>query len=111
LAEERQREGHSVSYPTVAELLHVMDYSLQANPKTLEGTQQADRDEQLEYIHRKAQRDLKQGRPVISVDTQAKKRVGDGKHGGREGQCQGQPEPVRVHDFALREPGKGQVAP
>jgi hypothetical protein len=88
-----------------------MDYSLRANPKTLEGTQQADRDEQFEYIHRKAQHDLKQGQAVISVDTQKKERVGDCKHGGREGQCQGQPEPVRVHDFALPEPGKGQVAP
>jgi Rhodopirellula transposase DDE domain len=28
LAEELQREGHAVSYQTVAELLHAMDYSL-----------------------------------------------------------------------------------
>jgi hypothetical protein len=37
LAEELQREGHAVSYQTVAELLHEMDYSLQANQKKLEG--------------------------------------------------------------------------
>ena len=69
LAEELQHEGHAVSYQTVAELLHAMDYSLQANQKTLEGSQHADRDQQFEYINRKAQRYLKQSEPVISVDT------------------------------------------
>jgi hypothetical protein len=33
LAEELQQEGHVVSYQTVGELLHAMDYSLQANQK------------------------------------------------------------------------------
>jgi len=111
LAEELQREGHAVSYQTVAELLHALDYSLQANQKTLEGSQHADRDKQFEYINGKAQRYLKQGEPVISVDTKKKELVGDFKNGGREWQIQGQPEPVRVHDFEIREPGKGKVAP
>jgi hypothetical protein len=111
LAEELQQEGHSVSYQTVAELLHAMDYSLQANQKTLEGRQHPDRDEQFEYINRKAQRYLKQGQPVISVDTKKKELVGDFKNGGREWQSKGQPERVRVHDFEIREPGKGKVAP
>ena len=108
LAEELQREGHAVSYQTVAELLHEMDYSLQANQKTLEGSQHADRDQQFEYINRKAQRYLKQGEPVISVDTKKKELVGDFKNAGREWQPQGQPEEVRVHDFEIREPDKGQ---
>ena len=69
LAEELQQEGHAVSYQTVTELLHAMDYSLQANQKRLEGSQHADRDQQFEYINRKAQQYLKQGEPVISVDT------------------------------------------
>ena len=111
LAEELQEEGHSVSYQTVAELLHAMDYSLQANQKTLEGKQHPDRDEQFEYINRKAQRYLKQGEPVISVDTKKKELVGDFKNGGREWESRGQPERVRVHDFEIREPGKGKVAP
>jgi len=111
LAEELQREGHAVSYQTVAELLHAMDYSLQANQKTLEGSQHADRDEQFQYINRKAQRYLKQGEPVISVDTKKKELVGDFKNAGREWQIKGDPEPVRVHDFEIREPDKGKVAP
>jgi hypothetical protein len=111
LAEELQRQGHAVSYQTVAELLHAMDYSLQANQKTLEGSEHADRDEQFEHINRKAQRYLKQGEPVISVDTKKKELVGDFKNAGREWQVKGDPEPVRVHDFEIREPDKGKVAP
>jgi hypothetical protein len=92
LAEELQHEGHAVSYQTVAELLHAMDYSLQANQKTLEGSQHADRDQQFEYINRKAQRYLTQGEPVISVDTKKKELVGDFKNGGREWRVKGEPE-------------------
>ena len=111
LAEELRREGHAVSYQTVAELLHEMDYSLQANQKTLEGSQHADRNQQFAYINRKAQRYLKQGEPVISVDTKKKELVGDFKNSGREWQPQGEPEQVQVHDFEIRQPDKGKVAP
>ncbi len=111
LAEELRREGHAVSYQTVAELLHEMDYSLQANQKKLEGSRHADRNQQFEHINRKAQRYLKQGEPVISVDTKKKELVGDFKNPGREWQPQGQPEKVRVHDFEIRQPENGKVAP
>ena len=111
LAEELRREGHAVSYQTVAELLHEMGYSLQANQKTLEGSRHADRNPQFEYINRKAQRYLKQGEPVISVDTKKKELVGDFKNSGREWQPQGEPEQVRVHDFEIRQPDNGKVAP
>jgi len=111
LAEELQRKGHAVSYQTVAELLHEMEYSLQANQKKLEGSQHSDRNQQFEYINRKAQRYLKQGEPVISVDTKKKELVGDFKNPGREWHPQGGPEPVRVHDFEIRQPENGKVAP
>lgn len=111
LAEELQREGHAVSYQTVAELLHEMDYSLQANQKKLEGSQHADRNQQFEYINRKAQRYLKQGAPVVSVDTKKKELVGDFKNPGREWLPHGKPEPVRIHDFEIRRPENGKVAP
>ncbi|MDQ6705054.1 MAG: ISAzo13 family transposase, partial [Acidobacteriota bacterium] len=62
-------------------------------------------------INRKAQRYLKQGEPVISVDTKKKELVGDFKNPGREWQPQGQPEKVRVHDFEIRQPENGKVAP
>jgi Rhodopirellula transposase DDE domain len=111
LAGELRREGHAVSHQTVAELLHEMDYSLQANQKRLEGSRHADRNRQFEYINRKAQRYLKQGEPVISVDTKKKELVGDFKNPGREWQPQSQPEQVRVHDFEIRRPENGKVAP
>ena len=111
LAEQLRQQGHAVSHQTVAELLHAMDYSLQANQKTLEGSRHADRDQQFEYINRKARRYLRQGEPVISVDTKKKELVGDFKNAGREWQPKSQPQQVRVHDFAIREAGKGKVAP
>ena len=111
LAEELRREGHAVSYQTVAELLHEMEYSLQANQKKLEGKQHADRNQQFEYINRKAQRYLKQGEPVISVDTKKKELVGDFKNPGRAWHPEGRPEPVLVHDFEIRQPENGKVAP
>ncbi len=112
LAEELRREGHAVSHQTVAELLHEMDYSLQAKTrKSWKRSQHADRNRQFEYINRKAQRYLKQGEPVISVDTKKKELVGDFRNPGREWQPQGQPEQVRVHDFEIRRPENGKVAP
>ncbi len=44
--------------------------------------------------------------PTISVDTKKKELVGDFKNAGCELRPKGQPEPVRVHDFALPELGK-----
>ena len=50
LAEELKGMGHRTSHRMVAELLHQMDYSLQANRKTLEGVQHPDRDAQFQHI-------------------------------------------------------------
>src|SRR5438270_193852 len=52
LAEELKRQGHRVSYRTVAALLHDLGYSLQANRKTREGASHPDRDAQLQHINR-----------------------------------------------------------
>ena len=109
LAEELNRAKHETNRQTVAELLHAMDYSLQANRKTLEGTEHPDRNAQFEHINERVQRYLAAGQPVISVDTKKKELVGDFKNGGRELRPKGQPEKVRVHDFPIKELGK--VAP
>ena len=45
------------------------------------------------------------------MDTKKKELVGDFKNAGREWQIQGEPERVRVHDFEIRQPDKGKVAP
>ena len=106
LSTELERQGYGVSYVTVAELLHRLDYSLQANAKTLEGTGHQDRDDQFNYINEKVKTFLRQGQPVISVDTKKKELVGKFKNGGREWQRKGEPEEVEIHDFATPETPK-----
>jgi len=98
--------GHRVSYPVVAEVLHELGYSLQANRKTKEGDQHPDRNAQFEYINKKVKRFMAAEQPVISVDTKKKELVGEFKNGGREWRPKGEPEPVRVHDFIIRKQGK-----
>jgi DNA-binding phage protein len=109
LAEDLNRMGHRVSYPVVAELLHELDYSLQANRKTKEGDSHPDRNAQFEYIDDKVRRYIALGQPVISVDTKKKELLGEFKNGGREWRPQGNPEKVRVHDFVI--PELGRAAP
>ncbi len=109
LARELKRTGHRTSHRMVAELLHQMDYSLQANRKTLEGSTHPDRDAQFHHISGKI-REFQAGRqPVISVDTKKKELVGNFKNNGRELRPQGDPEKVRVHDFVI--PELGRAAP
>jgi len=107
LAAELQRQGHQVSYRTVARMLQRLGYSLQANRKTREGKQHPDRDAQFEYINRKVRSFQRRGQPVISVDAKKRELVGDFKNGGREWQPQGQPEQVRTHDFKDPQLGVG----
>jgi hypothetical protein len=106
LAGELQAQGHRVSHRLVADLLHDLGYSLQANRKTLEGGDHPDRDGQFAYLNAQVQAQLAAGEPAISVDTKKKELVGPFKNGGQEWQPQGQPEAVRVHDFIDRELGR-----
>lgn len=106
LAAEMRAQGHQTSHRMVAELLHELGYSLQANKKTQEGTSHADRNEQFQHIHQEAGRMLAQHQPVISVDTKKKELVGNFKNRGEELRPNGDPEPVRVHDFVIKELGR-----
>ena len=72
LADELNRMGHQVSHTTVALILRDMDYSLQANRKTKEGSSHPDRNAQFEYINGQVQAFQKRGQPVVSVDTKKK---------------------------------------
>jgi len=109
LSDELNRMGHKTSHRMVAELLHEMDYSLQANRKTLEGESHPDRNAQFEFINQKVKDLQTMEQPVISVDTKKKEIVGDFKNGGKELRPKGDPEKVRVHDFKI--PELGRVAP
>lgn len=101
--------GHVVSHTVVAELLHTLGYSLQANQKRREGSQHADRDAQFRYINDRVRRFQRRRQPVISVDTKKKELIGDFKNAGREWRPKGDPDVVRVHDFVI--PAKGKAIP
>jgi len=94
-----ERHRLRISDKTVAKLLREHGYSLQAPNKSVEGAQHPDRNAQFEHINHKAERCVKRGVPVISVDTKKKELVGNFKNGGREWQPTGEPERVEVHDF------------
>jgi transposase len=103
LSQELKRKGYSISNVTVADLLHRLDYSLQANAKTLEGASHPDRDGQFQYINGRVKEFLRRHQPVISVDTKKKELVGQFKNVGKEWQPKGEPERVEIHDFASPE--------
>ena len=109
LAAELTAQGHPVSPRTVAALLHQQGYSLQGLRKTREGKTHPDRDAQFRHLNARVAAFQERGQPVISVDTKKKELVGDFHNRGREWQPAGQPETVRVHDFA--DPALGKAIP
>ena len=110
LAEELASQGHKTSRTMVGNLLKQMDYSLQANKKTKEGSSQhPDRNAQFEHINQRVEAEIAAKNPVISVDTKKKELVGDFKNGGRELRPKGDPEKVRMHDFV--DPKLGRANP
>ncbi|MFJ6117947.1 ISAzo13 family transposase [Streptomyces sp. NPDC092129] len=109
LAQELTRAGHRVSADTVADLLREEGFSLQANAKTIEGSQHPDRDAQFRYLNEQARDHRDAGQPVISVDTKKKELIGEFKNNGRQWRPTGEPVPVNVHDFA--DPQLGKAVP
>ena len=99
LSQSLRDMGHTIGRTLVGELLHKLNYRLQANRKTREGSHHPDRDAQFHYINDQATRFLAAREPVVSVDTKKKELVGNFKNNGREWRAQGQPEHVNVHDF------------
>jgi len=99
LAQVLSDDGHAVSHETVAQLLHQLGYSLQANANTQEGKQHPDRDAPFRYIARQGKYFQARGWPVVSVDTKKKELVGSYANPGQEWLPSGQPEPVDSHDF------------
>ena len=106
LAEELRQRNHPISDRTVARLLKLAGYSLQANRKTREGSSHPDRNAQFEHINKQVLAFQKRNQPVISVDTKKKELVGEFKNPGQEWQPQGEPEKVNVHDFPDKQLGK-----
>ena len=109
LAAVLKEQGYSVSHTVVGHLLRDMGFSLQANAKTREGGKHPDRNAQFEHINALVKAFRKKDQPAISVDTKKKENVGDFKNNGRTLRPKGDPEPVRVYDFIIKD--KGKVSP
>lgn len=106
LADALVEMGHQISYRSVGNLLHSMNYSLQATSKTVEGAQHPDRNAQFEYINTRAKEFIASHDPVISIDCKKKELVGKDpgyKNAGREWRPQGNPRTAGVHDFPNKE--------
>jgi hypothetical protein len=106
LAKELATHGHAVSHTTVAEELHLQQYSLQGNRKTQEGASHPDRNAQFLYIHETASAVQQRGDPVISIDTKKKELIGHYQNAGQEWSPKGTPREVKVHDFLDNQLGK-----
>jgi hypothetical protein len=106
MAEELTRLGHPITWVTVARCVDEMGYSLQANRKTKEGPQHANRDAQFRYINQQVKVMLRGGDPVISVDAKKKELVGPFKNAGRTWRRRGKPKEVNTKDFPSLAQGK-----
>ena len=106
LESELKSQGYVVSHTSIADLLRKLGYSLQGNRKTLEGGDHPDRNTQFEFINARAEDAIRNGQPVISVDTKKKELVGQYKNGGKELRPKGEPEEVKVYDFVDKDLGR-----
>ena len=106
LAVELRELGFEVHFTTVAHVLRSLGYSLQANRKSLEGSQHPDRDRQFRLINERVGAAIAAGDPVISIDTKKKELVGEFANGGREWRAKRDPIKVSTHDFPSQAVGK-----
>lgn len=106
LESELRSQGYVVSHTSIGDLLKKLGYSLQGNRKTLEGGDHPDRNAQFEFINARAKDAIRDGQPVISVDTKKKELVGQYKNGGKELRPKGEPEQVNVYDFVDKDLGR-----
>jgi hypothetical protein len=99
LARELNREGHAICAVKVGQLLHDQHFSLQSNRKTEEGDDHPHRDAQFRFINEQVKDALRQGMPVISVDTKKKELIGNYVNAGRQWRRAKVPLKVNGHDF------------
>ena len=106
LQRELHLQGYQVGRTKIANVLHLMGYSLQGNRKTREGTDHPDRNAQFEHIARRVRACRRGSRPAVSVDTKKKETLGKKANVGREYRPKGEPLEVDTHDFPDKELGK-----
>ena len=107
ITNELKKQGVTVGYVTVGEILDSMGYSKQSNQKMLQvGEPHPDRNSQFEHINKTAAAYIETGIPVISVDTKKRENIGNFKNNGKEYRKNQDPRKVLDHDFPIKELGK-----
>jgi transposase len=105
-----ERYNITASHVTIGTILEKLGYSKQSNQKMLQvGEPHPDRNAQFEFINTKANEFIKNGEPVISVDTKKKENIGNFINSGQEYRKKKDPRKVLDHDFPIKELGK--IAP
>ncbi len=106
LADDLNRQGHSVSELIVAQLLIELGYSF---PCTLEidgFSGETDRNARFECINQEVMRFLADSQPVFSIDTRRGKFPTDFRNGEGLLSPENDPRAARVRDFLTRELGR-----
>ena len=99
IAKELRKKDHKIGPDSVGRLLKKMNYSLQINKKSLEGSSKPERDAQFNFINKQVKNFIDKGAPVISVDAKKKESVGNFKNNGKTWGKKGCPKEVNVYDF------------
>src|SRR5438270_11412240 len=84
LAAQLCAQGHRVSATLVGRLLHEAGYRLQANSKTLEGSQHPDRHAPFQHIHDTVAACPAARPPLVSVDCKTKELAAQYKNSGKD---------------------------
>ena len=106
ITRELRRWGITVSSRTVRRLLAQLGYALHANSKSLSRSH-AQRDRQFQCIARQKRRFVREGLPIIRVDTKKKELIGNFKNAGRVWSR----EPIAVKDPDFRSEARGLAIP
>jgi hypothetical protein len=97
IAAELRRTGISVGAKTVARLLKKLKFRLRSNEKKVARCSPANRDAQFLRIAKLRKQFAAQDRPIASIDTKKKEKVGCFKNNGQEWALERRP--VLDHDF------------
>jgi hypothetical protein len=105
IADLLQQIDIAVSANTVSRLLYQMDFSLRINRKQIATNSSPYRDQQFQHISSLRARFLRQGFPIISVDSKKREMIGNFKNTGAK--WDRSPVPVNDHDFRSDASGVG----
>ncbi len=107
ISDELAARGIVADRSTLRRIVKELGYSRQKNRKMDQvGTPSPDRGVQFDFINAETEHAIKDGIPVISVDTKKKENIGNFKNDGTEYRPKNDPRNVYDHDFFVEALGK-----